>query len=102
MQLVARPRFYLDVAEEVEYLATKAGAETALRWRQGVDDTIANLLLHPHLGRPRPDLQPPGLRSWRVEKFRRWLLFYAVREDALVLHRVRYGMMDLPSLEFGN
>ena len=100
MRLVTRPRFYLDVAEEVEYLATKAGSETAIRWQQRVGDTIASLLRHPHLGRQRLDLQPPGIRSWRVEKFRRWLIFYAVTDDALVLLRVRYGMMDLPSLEF--
>ena len=102
MQLVTRPRFYLDVAGEVEYLATKAGSETALRWQKCVNDTVASLLLHPHLGRTRPDLQPPGIRSWRVESFRRWLIFYLVREDALVHLRVRYGMMDLPSLEFGS
>lgn len=100
MQLSARPQFYFDVAEEVEYLATKAGAETALRWQESLNDTVANLLAHPLLGRPRTDLQPPGIRSWRVEKFRRWLIFYAVREDTLVLLRVRYGMMDLPALEF--
>lgn len=99
MQLVTRPRFYLDVAEEVEYLAIKAGSETALHWRQCLEDTIASLLTHPHLGRQRPDLQPPGVRSWRIKKFRRWLILYAVRGDVLVLLRVRYGMMDLPSLE---
>lgn len=102
MHLVTRPRFYLDVAEEVEYLATKAGSETALRWKKCLNDTIAGLLLHPHLGRLRSDLQPSGIRSWRVERFSRWLIFYATKEDALVLLRVRYGMMDLPTLEFGS
>lgn len=63
MQIIARPQFYLDVAEEVEYLAAKAGAETALRWQKGVRNTIRNLLHHPHLGHLRTDLQPPGVRS---------------------------------------
>ena len=102
MLLVARPRFYLDVAEEVEYLATKAGSETALRWQKCLNDTIGDLLLHPHLGRIRSDLQPRGIRSWRIQRFSRWLIFYATREDALVLLRVRYGMMDLRSLELGS
>jgi len=100
MQLVTRTRFYEDVAEEVEYLARKAGAQTALRWSQAVDSTIQKLLREPRLGRPRPDLQPAGIRSWRVEHFRRWLIFYAVEEKALVLLRVRYGTMNLPALEF--
>jgi plasmid stabilization system protein ParE len=100
MQWVTGPRFYLDVAEEVEYLAKQAGADTALRWSEAVDSTVQMLLRHPELGRPRTDLHPEGIRSWRVEHFRRWLIFYTPRETALVLLRVRYGAMDLPGLEF--
>lgn len=100
MQLNTRPRFYLDVAEEVEYLTTKAGGETALRWKSAVAATIQTLLRHPKMGRLRTDLQPPGIRSWRVNHFRRWLILYSIREKALVLLRVRYGTMDLPALEY--
>jgi hypothetical protein len=32
--------------------------------------------------------------------FGAWLIFYVAREDALVLLRVSYGMMDLPAVEF--
>jgi len=32
MELITRPQFYLDVVEEVEYLARKVGSETAERW----------------------------------------------------------------------
>ena len=99
-QLATRPQFYRDVAQEIEYLATKAGADTALRWSEALDRTIQTLADHPELGRPRPDLQPDGVRSWRLQSFRRWLVFYAVREKTVVLLRVRYGMMDLPALNF--
>jgi plasmid stabilization system protein ParE len=98
MQLIVRPQSYRDIAEEIEYLATKAGPETALRWRAALHATLETLAKQPLLGRARPDLQPDGLRSWRMEKFRRWLVFYAVREKAVVLLRVRYGMMDLLAL----
>ncbi len=100
MQLITRTRFYLDVTEEVEYLARKAGPATALRWSQGVDSTIQMLLRNPKLGRPRTDLHPAGVRAWRVEHFRRWLIFYAVEEKALVLLRIRYGTLNLTALEF--
>ena len=100
MELVTRPQFYLDVVEEVEYLARKADPETAERWHTALDQTIRQLLRHPEIGRQRTDLLPVGIRSWRVNRFRRWLIFYALREDALVLLRVRYGMIDLPALEF--
>ena len=100
MELITCPRFYLDVVEEVEYLARKADSETAERWHTALDQTIRQLLRHPEIGRQRTDLQPAGIRSWRVNRFRRWLIFYALRENALVLLRVRYGMIDLPALEF--
>jgi plasmid stabilization system protein ParE len=100
MELITRPRFYLDIAEEVEYLARRADLDTAVRWHIALGQTIAQLQRHPRLGRKRTDLKPAGIRSWRMNHFRRWLIFYLVREDAIVLLRVRYGMMDLPSLEF--
>jgi hypothetical protein len=36
------------------------------------------LAQHPFIGRERRDLSPPGIRSWRVSGFPRWLLFYTV------------------------
>ena len=100
MELITRPQFYLDIAEEVEYLARNAGPETAERWHAALEETIQQLLRHPQIGRQRTDLQPAGMRSWRVSHFRRWLIFYALRQNALVLLRVRYGMMDFSALEF--
>jgi len=100
MELVTRPQFYLDISGEVEYLARRGGPEVAVRWHRALDQTIQQLLRHPHIGRQRTDLKPPGIRSWRVNDFRRWLIFYAVRENTIVLLRVRYGMMDLSALEF--
>ena len=100
MELVTRPQFYLDITEEVEYLARRSGPDIATRWHAAVDQTIQQLLRHPHMGRPRTDLKPSGIRSWRVNEFPRWLIFYAMRRNTVVLLRVRYGMMDLPALQF--
>jgi plasmid stabilization system protein ParE len=99
MNLFTRPLFYLDVAEEIEKLAKRAGANTAHRWDAGVQRTIKDLLAQPYLGRERKDLTPPTIRSWRVRGFPRWLIFYRVEDPKLVLLRVRYGAMDLPALE---
>ena len=99
MQLLTRPLFYLDVAEEIEKLAKRGGANTALRWDAAVRRTIKDLLANPYFGRERKDLNPPTIRSWRVRGFPRWLIFYRVEDPKLVLLRVRYGAMDLPALE---
>jgi plasmid stabilization system protein ParE len=100
MKLVIRPQFYLDLQQEIENLAERAGAATAVRWHGAVERTVNQLTRHPYMGRCRADVNFANVRSWRVEQFRRWLIFYQVREDILVLLRVRYGMMDLPALDY--
>lgn len=80
MRAFKRPRFLLDLAEELTWLNDRAGAETAERWYQALTETIHFLVQHPLIGRPRRDLHPEGVRSWRLKHFPRWLIFYTVRE----------------------
>jgi|SRR5208282_5795964 plasmid stabilization system protein ParE len=99
MKVIVRPQFYLDIEEEVYWLLANAGKEVSQRWHDAVWHTIELLQAHPQLGRERNDLKQPGIRSWRVKYFTRWLIFYALREESLVLYRVRSGLMNLTRLE---
>jgi plasmid stabilization system protein ParE len=95
-----RPRFLLDLAEELIWLNQNAGPEVAERWYQALKETIRFLQQHPLVGRERTDLKPDGIRSWRIKQFPRWLIFYSVRNDEqLVLLRARPGNMNLIVLE---
>ena len=95
-----RPRFLLDLAEELTWLNEKAGAEVAGRWYEALKKTIRFLQQHPCIGRERTDLKPAGIRSWRIKEFPRWLIFYSVRGNKqVVLWRVRSGNMNLVVLE---
>jgi len=100
MRLVKRPQFLLDLAEELTNLNNKAGSDIAERWYQSLEMTVQQLKTHPYIGRKRLDLKPEGIRSWRLKKYSRWLIFYFVRENDLILLRVRYASMDLPALQF--
>ena len=100
MTLYTRPAFYRDVAREQLRLLARAGADVAEAWYVALVQTIDFLQRQPLVGRERKDLKHPGIRSWRVQRFKRWLIFYGVREDALILHRVIYGTMDLSRVEF--
>ena len=95
LRIVQRPQFLFDLPGELNWLNGKAGAEVANRWYEAVWATIAQLQGHPGLGRPRPDLKPGGIRTWRVKGFARWLLFYMDRSDAVVMLRIRQGSMNL-------
>ena len=97
--VLKRPQFLLDVAEELTWLNEKAGAAVAKRWYQALLTTIQDLHRQPGIGRERLDLTPPGIRSWRVKRFPRWLIFYMMRDGDLILLRVRYGTINLPGIK---
>jgi plasmid stabilization system protein ParE len=91
-----RPRFLLDLAEELIWLKDKAGAEVAERWYEALLATVEFIQKNPFIGRERKDLSPAGIRSWRVRGFPRWLIFYAVTSKKdVIFYRVRSGTMNL-------
>jgi plasmid stabilization system protein ParE len=96
MLVLKRPRFLLDLAEELTWLNDKAGTKIATAWYKPLNTTIRQLERHPFLGRERKDLSPPGIRTWRVMDYPRWLIFYGIDKDGnLVLYRIRQGTMNL-------
>lgn len=96
MNAARRPRFLLDLAEELTWLNDKAGAEVAERWYDALLETVQFIEKNPLAGRERKDLSPAGIRSWRVRGFPRWLIFYGVTvRKEIVFYRVRSGTMNL-------
>jgi len=99
MKVRIRPEAWLDIEEAIRYLNEEDGAETAVRFYRRVRQTFKELSRQPGLGRPRRDLKPPGVRSWRVANpFQNWLVFYQITEPGLEILRVKHGAMDLPAL----
>jgi toxin ParE1/3/4 len=98
MRLVFSSVFEQDFVELVTLLAAQASADVATRFEENACRLIELLLQHPELGRARADLRPEGVRSFRVRGFNRYLLFYRVAGDELVLLRLRYGGMNLQVL----
>jgi toxin ParE1/3/4 len=93
-----RPQFLCDVEEEAEYLAREAGEDVALRWRDAVKEAIRLICQQPYIGRTRPDLPFPNVRSLILRDFDKYIVFYRVEDRFLDFVRVKHGMMDLPSL----
>jgi plasmid stabilization system protein ParE len=98
MKLVFGSLFEQDFAELVSRFAREASYEVATRFEENTCDLVQLLLKNPKLGRLRNDLKPAGIRSFRVRGFDRYLLFYQVRGEQLILLRLRYGGMNLQAL----
>ena len=95
MRYIIRPQAWFDIEETMTYLRDHADGQTAVRFWQRTQDTFAVLTKQPGMGRLRPDLRPATLRSWRVNDFENWLIFYTVGQTELEIFRVKHGMMDL-------
>ncbi len=72
----------------------------ALHFVEAFKASVDSLARMPGLGRMRPDLGVSETRSWRVGKFRRYLIFYEVLPDRLRLLRVMHGSRDLQDFGF--
>jgi toxin ParE1/3/4 len=58
-------------------------------------DTFEFLARNPGAGRQRADLGFPEIRSWRVDGFGRYLIFYRELPDRIQIWRVLHGARDL-------
>lgn len=70
----------------------------ATRFLQAIDLTIEGLALHPLKGRLRKlrgrDLR--NIRSWRVDEFENYLIFYRFDGKRLEILRIKHGAMNFP------
>ncbi len=101
MNLVFSSLFEQDFAELMAAFAAgerEYSKDVSLRFEENTLDLIQLLLRHPDMGRLRRDLKPEGIRSFRVRGFERYLLFYRVQGEDLVLLRLRFGGMDINAL----
>jgi addiction module RelE/StbE family toxin len=98
MRLIFTVRFEEDFADLVSRFAREAGNDLAVRFETELLHLAEQLLRFPEMGRLRRDLKPEGIRSFTVPEFRRYLLFYQVSGEELILIRLRYGGMNLPAI----
>lgn len=72
--------------------------EASIRFLAAIDRTVEGLGEHPLKGRLRrfraADLR--GIRSWRVDGFETYLIFYRVTERRLEVLRIKHGSMNFP------
>ena len=73
-------------------------ADVAADFLVAIDRTIEGLSLQPLKGRLRRfsgrDLK--NVRSWRVDEFENYLIFYRVAKTRLEILRIKHGAMDFP------
>lgn len=98
MEILVRHDAELDALGYFHYLHERNPA-VATRFLASIDRTIEGLAHHPGKGRLRRfrgrDLR--HIRSWRVDDFENYLIFYRFTPDRLEILRIKHGAMNFPS-----
>lgn len=97
IEIFVRHDAELDAFGYFQYI-NEYNPDAALRFLQAIDRTIENLAMQPLMGRLRKfrrrDLK--DIRSWRVNDFENYLIFYRYAEMRLEILRIKHGAMNFP------
>lgn len=98
MEILVRHDAELDALGYFQYLHER-DPDVARRFLKAIDHTVEGLAHQPMKGRLRRfrgrDLK--NIRSWRVDGFENYLIFYRATEERLEVLRIKHGAMDFPS-----
>jgi toxin ParE1/3/4 len=97
IEIFVRHDAELDALGYFQYIH-EHNPDAAQYFLEAIDQTMENLALQPLKGRLRKfsgkDLK--NIRSWRVDDFENYLIFYRLTETRLEVLRIKHGAMDFP------
>lgn len=99
-RIVRRPLAELDLVEIALYIAENSES-AARRFLHAVRPTLARISKFPDAGDRvlTSNRQLHDCRSWAVEGFENWWIYYRSTPEAIEIVRVLHGARDLDSLD---
>ncbi|MEO0377904.1 MAG: type II toxin-antitoxin system RelE/ParE family toxin [Cyanobacteria bacterium P01_A01_bin.17] len=98
-RITIRPRASQDIDKHYDFISQE-NPDAALRFFDAVRVTIAQIARMPGIGNLYPVRQPhlQGIRKWAVKGFRKYLIFYFDRDEAVDVVRILYASQDIASI----
>lgn len=98
-RIIIRPKASQDLDDYFAYIAEN-NFEAALQFFDSARLTIAQIARMPGIGSFYPVENPrlQGLRKWAVKDFRKHLIFYFERDDAVEVVRILYATRGIDSI----
>jgi toxin ParE1/3/4 len=98
VEIFVRHDAELDAFGYFQYIRQN-NADAAFRFLAAIDRTIEGLALQPLKGRLRKfrGRELKNIRSWRVDDFESYLIFYRLNRSRLEILRIKHGAMDFPN-----
>jgi len=96
-RILRRPVALRDLIANGRHIA-KENPMAAEHFLDAAERTFTELARHPLIGPERHFQRRRGMRSWRVDDFHDYLIFYRPIEDGVEIYRVVHGARDLRRL----
>lgn len=98
-RIIIKSKASQDLDDHFAYIAEN-NFEAALQFFDLAQSTIAQLARMPGIGSLYPVENPrlQRLRKWAVKGFRKYLIFYFERDDAIEVVRILYATQDISSI----
>jgi toxin ParE1/3/4 len=98
-RIIFRPKASQDLDDQFAYIA-EDDLEAAFRFFDAARLTMAQIARMPGMGSPYPVTNPrlQGIRKWAVKGFRKHLIFYCDRDDAVEIVRILSATRDTSSI----
>ena len=93
-QVIVLPAAVRDIEDQSDYYESRGTSATADRWERQTARTFAFIAANPSLGA----LIAPGLRAWRVDKFKQHVVVYRPLAARVEIVRVLHGAADFDRL----
>ena len=100
MKLLLLPSADDDILRQFEWYVEHGLPDIARRFRRSVELSMDSMLQRPQAGAPKRVRNPQlaGLRSWSVEGFDEFHVYYLIRDDVLAVVRVLHDKRDVGSI----
>lgn len=95
MILLKRPAFFRDV-DLCSFRIARDNPDAARRLISAAEATCEQIRNHPKIGHQEGFRKHAGIRSWRVEGFEKYLIFYRVNTESVEILRLLHGSRNLP------
>jgi toxin ParE1/3/4 len=89
-----------DILRQFEWYAERGLTDVAQRFRLAVKSGVDELLATPQAGAPKSvaNVELEGLRTWSVQGFDEFRIYYLVRDDLIKVLRILHGRRDIASI----
>jgi toxin ParE1/3/4 len=96
--IIIGPKAYADLEDYYEFIA-QSNSTAALQFFDAARQTFAQIARFPEIGAVYTATSPgQDLRKWHIKGFRKYLIFYRVRDESITIVRIIYAARNVDQI----